>query len=70
MRFEDGSTLFYCAPNSQIHLLIDIDSYTELEKTNHFQYFSFRSTIDPSSIEGMDGPITVKYIVQNAGKAS
>jgi len=45
--------------------------YTELEKTNHFQYFNFRSSL--SGITGDEQKpttATVKYVVANAGEAS
>uniref|UniRef100_A0A7S2HI04 Peptidase M14 domain-containing protein n=1 Tax=Helicotheca tamesis TaxID=374047 RepID=A0A7S2HI04_9STRA len=42
------------------------DPYTELEKKNHFQYFSFRATPTVAS----DDEETIKYVIENAGDAS
>ena len=58
-----------------VNVEIRPDPYTELEKKQHFQYFSFRSSINLSSpsIKGIFSnkeTIKVKYILQNAGEAS
>lgn len=58
-----------------VNVEIRPDPYTELEKKQHFQYFSFRSSINFSSpsIKGIFSnkeKIRVKYIIQNAGEAS
>lgn len=58
-----------------VNVEIRPDPYTELEKKQHFQYFSFRSSINFSSpsIKGIFSnkeTIKVKYILQNAGEAS
>lgn len=55
-------------------LNIKPDPYTELEKTNHFQYFSFRSVVGPnfkkSDEENEKSDVSVTYKIINAGKAS
>jgi len=48
-----------------VYVNIRKDPYTELEKVNHSQYFSFRATVS-SVVE----PNMVKYILANAGSAS
>jgi len=54
--------------DGKITVLVKIrqDPYTELEKTNHFQYYSFRSAVRSINNE----PMTVKYVLANAGEAS
>ena len=58
------------------HLTIFLPStvrYTELEKTTHFQYFSFRSVLSSNTFvgdEADDKVSTVTYKIINAGDAS
>jgi len=53
--------------NGETTVFVNIrkDPYTELEEKNHFQYFSFRSTVGL-----VTEPKTVKYVLANAGEAS
>ena len=58
-----------------VHVTVKIrkDPYTELESKEHFQYFSFRSTLnrDAPAMKGLfqgKKSIKVKYILENAGK--
>lgn len=54
-----------------VNLRIKPDPYTELEETNHFQYFSFRSTaFTPLPTTSGDNNATVTYRIVNAGDAS
>jgi murein tripeptide amidase MpaA len=58
-----------------VHVNIKPDPYTRLEQKSHFQYFSFRSSINYNSpaVRGIFSDkksIKVKYIVDNAGEAS
>jgi hypothetical protein len=46
-------------------------SFTHLEQKRHFQYFSFRSTLNASSPAFADKkPVRVRYVAENAGEAS
>ncbi|EJK60286.1 hypothetical protein THAOC_19382 [Thalassiosira oceanica] len=58
-----------------VHVTVNIrkDPFTELESKEHFQYFSFRSTLnrDAPAMKGLfqgKKSIKVKYILENAGK--
>lgn len=61
-----------------VQLQINPDIYTELEQTNHFQYFSFRSVYQPSSLvvsatqpsDDCQQKTVVNYRIINAGHAS
>eukprot|EP00581_Thalassiosira_minuscula_P000873 CAMPEP_0183744004 /NCGR_PEP_ID=MMETSP0737-20130205/65510_1 /TAXON_ID=385413 /ORGANISM="Thalassiosira miniscula, Strain CCMP1093" /LENGTH=666 /DNA_ID=CAMNT_0025979639 /DNA_START=256 /DNA_END=2252 /DNA_ORIENTATION=- len=72
LRFADGED-DYC--DVHVHVKIKPDPFTQLEHKQHFQYFSFRSTLNPDS-PAMRGlfhgkkSIKVKYVVDNAGYAS
>mmetsp|Transcript_24876 Transcript_24876/g.38470 ORF Transcript_24876/g.38470 Transcript_24876/m.38470 type:complete len:100 (-) Transcript_24876:898-1197(-) len=48
--------------NSKVLLRIKPDPFTELEKINHLQYFSFRARVPATS--------SVEYVIENAGKCS
>lgn len=50
-----------------VALNIKPDPYTGLEKVAHSQHFSFRSTVH---VKESESPIVVRYVIQNAGKAS
>ena len=59
-----------------VHVTVRIrkDPFTELESKEHFQYFSFRSTLnrDAPAMRGLfqgKKTIKVKYILENAGKS-
>ena len=56
--------LIKCDTEDDPKVLLNIkkDPFTELEKKHHFQYFSFRSTVET--------PSTVEYSIENAGEAS
>lgn len=47
---------------TKVILRIKPDPYSELEKTNHFQYFAFRSTIHSNK--------QITYVIENAGDSS
>jgi len=58
-----------------VNVKIRPDPYTDLEQKQHFQSFSFRSSINYNSpaIKGLFSnlkSLKVKYVLQNAGKAS
>lgn len=58
-----------------VNINIKKDVYTSLEDKQHFQYFSFRSTLNHHSkaVKGLFSnkkSIKVKYILQNAGESS
>lgn len=51
----------------QVILRIESDVFSELEKTNHFQYFSFRATVnelEPGETK------KVAFVIENAGDVS
>lgn len=61
----------------KVNVKIRPDPYTKFEQKQHFQSFSFRSTLHPNSpqlkslLDQHDkSSIKVKYILQNAGEAS
>lgn len=47
----------------RIHLRIEGDTFTELEKTRHCQYFSFRSTLN--ELETGESK-TITFVIENA----
>jgi murein tripeptide amidase MpaA len=53
--------------DDRVLLNIKPDPYTELEKKQHSQYFSFRSTL--TTIDESDN-ITIEYVIGNAGDSS
>eukprot|EP00543_Licmophora_paradoxa_P009848 CAMPEP_0202463696 /NCGR_PEP_ID=MMETSP1360-20130828/59169_1 /ASSEMBLY_ACC=CAM_ASM_000848 /TAXON_ID=515479 /ORGANISM="Licmophora paradoxa, Strain CCMP2313" /LENGTH=419 /DNA_ID=CAMNT_0049086699 /DNA_START=94 /DNA_END=1353 /DNA_ORIENTATION=- len=63
--FDGGNIEFVEQKGNQVFLKIKPDLYTELEKTNHFQYFAFRSL---PSLGGHKEEI--EYVIQNAKDAS
>ena len=76
-KFESAKIINEVDDDCDIAVNVEIrpDPYTELEKKQHFQYFSFRSSINFSSpsIKGIFSnkeTIKVRYILQNAGEAS
>jgi len=61
----------------RVHVKIKPDPFTTLENKRHFQYFSFRSTLNPNSPAasillsgGEKKSVKVKYVLENAGEAS
>lgn len=48
--------------NSKVLLRVKPDPFSELEKVNHLQYFSFRARVPAAS--------SVEYVIENAGKCS
>ena len=67
-------------PSKVVSLRIKPDPYTELEKTSHSQYFSFRSSIqateneetesEPKNGDDDNAGLAVTYEIVNAGEAS
>jgi murein tripeptide amidase MpaA len=55
-----------------VRLRIKPDVYTELERTAHLQYFCFKSVLSTteSTAEESDKPVTVRYVIENAGQVS
>jgi len=69
----NGKFLKTQVTSNELAVLVNIkkDPFTQLEQCHHFQYFSFRSTIQQQqSTEKSATNVTVKYVVANAGKAS
>ena len=69
-KIEDGEEC-----DISVNVRIKPDPYTDLEGKQHFQYFSFRSTLNYNSpalsgIFSNKKSLKVKYILQNAGEAS
>jgi Cytosolic carboxypeptidase N-terminal domain len=75
----DGGNIEYVRqePNRNDARVVDVilnirpDVYTELEEIHHMQYFCFASTVTGISDEsGEDEGVTVRYVIDNASKAS
>ena len=62
--YDGGNIEFveHRSAESKVVLKIRPDPYTVLEKTNHLQYFSFRSCVAE--------PQTIEYVIENAGQTS
>lgn len=62
----DGGNIEHLDTKKEVTVCLNIkpDPYTELEKVAHSQHFYFRSTVNG------DVPLSVKYVIQNAGQAS
>ena len=62
--FDGGNIEHVKNEEDVVYLKIKEDPYTELEQTNHMQYFSFRSRVNAEK----DQRLT--YVIQNAGDCS
>eukprot|EP00815_Leptocylindrus_aporus_P006605 CAMPEP_0116066360 /NCGR_PEP_ID=MMETSP0322-20121206/10329_1 /TAXON_ID=163516 /ORGANISM="Leptocylindrus danicus var. apora, Strain B651" /LENGTH=425 /DNA_ID=CAMNT_0003552885 /DNA_START=295 /DNA_END=1572 /DNA_ORIENTATION=+ len=62
--FDGGNIEHVKNEDGSVFLKVKPDPYTELEKTNHMQYFSFRSRVYA------EDKVNMKYIIENAGECS
>lgn len=71
--YDGGNGEFVSAEKKDGEMVVNVrirpDPFTELEGTNHFQYFSFRAT-PTTVVDDPTTPLTVRYVLENAGDAS
>lgn len=68
--FDGGNGKLHKVDGNTVYIHIEKDPYTELEDTEHFQYFNFRSTVLRKGDDETSNELTLKYVLSNAGECS
>jgi murein tripeptide amidase MpaA len=72
--FDGGNGKLDKVVGNTVYINIEKDPYTELERTEHFQYFNFRSTVAVEKLREdhnqTSDAVTLKYVLSNAKQCS
>jgi murein tripeptide amidase MpaA len=71
--FDGGNGKLHKIVGDTVYINIEKDPFTELEDTEHLQYFNFRSTVRTFMFHDKHettNVVTLKYVLSNAGECS